>query len=93
MRVLAARFPQRNSASAVLSRLGHALAIHPPDVAIAPLGVPGSDIAGETLLAGRFPDERLPEVIRFVHDGGGEVVANVDERWTVPTGHEDGPPH
>jgi hypothetical protein len=93
VRVLAAKFPERNRASAVLSRLEYALAIHPPDVAIAPLGEPGSDIAGETLLAGHFPDERLPEVIRLVHDGGGEVVANVDERWTVPAGHEDGPPH
>jgi hypothetical protein len=81
VRVLAAKFPERNRASAVLSRLEYALAIHPPDVAIAPLGEPGSDIAGETLLAGHF------------NDGGGEVVANVDERWTVPAGHEDGPPH
>ncbi len=93
MRVVAARFPDRDRASAALDRLQRTVAVRPPDVGIAPLGLPGDD-AHETLLAGRFPDEHLPDVVRLVRETGGEIVADVDEDWTLPR-HEgnDGPGH
>jgi hypothetical protein len=84
VRVMAARFPDRGRASAVLDRLRRSLHIEPPDVAIAPLGVPELTDTDTTLLAGRVPDERAPEVARIVRESGGEVVADVDERWTQP---------
>jgi hypothetical protein len=93
MRVLAARFPDRDRASSVLYRLHQTVHVSPPDVAIAPLGMPGSTGSDETLLAGRFPDERLPEVVRLVHEAGGEIVADVDERRTHSRRQDDVQPH
>ena len=84
MRVLAARFPDRGRASAVLDRLLRSPQVEPADVAIAPLGVPELTDSDATLLAGRFTDERAPEVARLVRESGGEVVADVDESWTQP---------
>jgi hypothetical protein len=85
MRVLAARFPDRDRASAVLDRLQQTIHVPRPDVAIAPLGMSnGNDDEEQTLLAGRFPDERLPEITRLVREAGGEIVANLDERLTRP---------
>lgn len=62
------------------------LALDPPDVDIAPLGVPGKESTTDTLLAGRFADEQAPEVAELVRECGGEIVANVDESWTRPRG-------
>lgn len=84
MRVLAARFPDRDRASMVLDRLQRTLDMTPPDVAIAPLGVSSGGDDEQTLLAGRFPEERLSEVTRLVREAGGEIVADVDEQWTRP---------
>jgi hypothetical protein len=84
MRILAARFADRDRASAVLGRLQRTLEVGPPDVAIAPLGIPGRATRNETLLAGRFPEEQTAEVASLVQEAGGEIVVNVDERWTQP---------
>lgn len=84
MRVLAARFSDRGIASAVKDVLQRRLHVAPPDVDIAPLGIPGQPSANDTLLAGRFSDDQAPEVAKLVREAGGEIVANVDERWTRP---------
>jgi hypothetical protein len=84
MRVLAARFPDRRRASRVLSRLRHDFHVDPGSVGIAPLGVPGRASNGDTVLAGRFPDEWADLISRLVNEAGGEVVANVPETWTRP---------
>jgi hypothetical protein len=64
--------------------LSRTLNVGPPDVEIAPLGIPGQPTTDDTLLAGRFEDETAPRVAELVRDGGGEIVANVDESWTRP---------
>jgi hypothetical protein len=92
MRVLAAKFPDRSRASDVLNRLYRMPGISPPDVAIAPLGIPGKMTNNETLLAGRFADERTDEVAKLVREAGGEIVADVDERWTRPRSRHSGAP-
>jgi hypothetical protein len=84
MRVLAARFRDRGRAAAVCDMLRQRLHLEPVDVDIAPLGVPGEETQYETLLAGRFTDEVAPRVAEVVAQAGGEIVANVDERWTKP---------
>ena len=83
MRVLAARFADRRIASAVRDLLHRRMHLAPPDVDIAPLAVdePATD---ETLLAARFPDRDAAEAAALLRDAGGEIVANVDERWTRP---------
>jgi hypothetical protein len=82
MRVLAARFPDRGRASTVLGALCRRLPVDQSDVAIAPLGVPGEASDGETLLAGRFPEELTDQVGTLVNEAGGEIVVDVDEAWT-----------
>lgn len=84
MRVLAARFPDRERASAALGDLQRRFPLRPSDVGIAPLGTPADDTHDATLLAGRFPEEKRAEVDRVVREAGGEIVADVDERWTRP---------
>jgi hypothetical protein len=61
------------------------LKVDVPDVAVAPLGIPGQPPANEFVLAGRFPDATVPRVVTCVRNAGGEVVADVDETWTGPT--------
>ena len=84
LRVLAARFREPRRAAAVLDVLQDKLHVAPPDVAIAPLGTPGQPSANDAVLAGRFPDEQARVVVELVRGAGGEMVANVDERWTKP---------
>jgi hypothetical protein len=85
MRVLAARFPDRRRASTVLGALHRRFPVDPQDVAIAPLGVPGQASDGETLLAGRFPEELTDRVGEIVNEAGGEIVVDVDEALTRPS--------
>ncbi len=61
----------------------------PPDVAVAPLGTPGQPPADDMVLAGRFADDSADTVVALVREGGGEIVADVDETWTRPR-HSDG---
>lgn len=84
MRVLAARFPDRQRASQVLGWLHRRFPVDPRDVAIAPLGMLEHPKGSDTLLAGRFPEEWTDQVSELVSEAGGEIVANVDERWTRP---------
>lgn len=85
MRVLAARFPDREHASAALDALRRRFALRADDAAIAPLGIPGlADEGSDTLLAGRFRENNLDVVRRTLTKAGGSVVADVDEQWTRP---------
>jgi len=92
MRVLAARFPDRRRASTVLGALHRRFPVDPQDVAIAPLGVPGQASDGETLLAGRFPEELTDQVGEIVSEAGGEIVVDVDETWTRSSARLPDPP-
>ena len=87
MRVVAARFSGFEQARAVLYQLQRNLKVDPPDVAVAPLGIPGQPPANEFVLAGRFPEDSVSQVIGLVRDAGGEVVADVDESWTGTASH------
>ena len=85
MRVLAARFQDRERAAAALDALHDAFRLSDTDVAIAPLGAPGTESAGdETVLAGHFPDDKTQAVEALVNHFGGEIVSDVDEQWTRP---------
>jgi len=85
VRVLAARFSDRERASAALLALRPRLNAPAEDVDIAPLGIPGlADEGDQTLLAGRFHEQNVEFVRRTVAHEGGSVVTEVDERWTRP---------
>jgi len=84
MRVVAARFREPQAAWAVLDRLLRHLRRDPDDIEIAPLGTPGKVAASDTVLAGHFTDDEAIEVTELVRAAGGEIVADVDERWTRP---------
>ena len=86
MRVVAARFPDPNRASAALSALRRHLPLSPRDAAIAPLGIPGASCDTDTLLAGHFHESDTLLVANVVRQQGGEIVADVDESWTLPRG-------
>src|SRR3954468_18424999 len=80
MRVVAARFAEPDKASAALDLLRRELPV--ADVAVAPLAHPGEASSADALLAGRVPDEVAPTAVALVEDAGGEIVADIDERWT-----------
>jgi len=84
MRVLAAKFADRQRASTALGALHRRFPVDPQDVAIAPLGIPGQATNGDTVLAGRFPEELTDQVSQVVNEAGGEIVADVDEALTRP---------
>lgn len=85
MRVLAARFSDRQGAEAALHGLRSRLSMPDEDAAIAPLGIPGrADEGDATLLAGRFHENQLELVRLTMTRAGGSMVADVDERWTRP---------
>ena len=87
MRVLAVAFRDGTAADRVLRELRRRYALAPDDAAVAPLG--SGLFRASTVLAGRFPDELVPEVRDTVAAAGGEVVTEVDERWTrSPARHE-----
>jgi hypothetical protein len=85
VRVLAARFRNRETAAAALRAIRERLRLDIEDAAIAPLGWPGrDDAAEETVLAGRFQDHHTFSVRDLIGRHGGVVVADVDELWTRP---------
>ena len=90
MRVVAARFPGPREARAVLDLICRRFHVDPPDVAVAPLGTPGQPPADDMVLAGRFADDFADTVVALVREGGGEIVADVDETWTRPRHPEGG---
>ena len=83
MRVLAATFSDRSAAAGVLRELRARYELGPEDAALAPLGDSGAR-DGLTLLAGRFYDERVADIRQLIERHGGQVVADVDKRWTDP---------
>jgi hypothetical protein len=88
MRVLAVAFPERTVALRALEALRSHYELGPTEASIAPLGSDSMDGA-RTVFAGRFRDEVVADVRRYVAELGGEVVSDVDERWTrSPAAHE-----
>lgn len=81
MRVVAAKFPDPERASAALDSL-HATLDDEIRAEIAPLASEG--LPTETLLAGHIPEELKSAVEQIVEAQGGEIVADVDESWTRP---------
>jgi hypothetical protein len=84
MRVVAARFSGPRVASVVLDRLQRHVQCDPEDIEIAPLGTPGRGATDETLLAGYFREEEAQRAIEVLRRAGGEIVVDIDERWTRP---------
>src|SRR5881275_399966 len=80
MRVVAARFAEPDQASMALDLLRRELSVS--DIAVAPLAHPGEPSASDAVLAGRVPDEVAPTAVELVERAGGEIVADIDERWT-----------
>jgi hypothetical protein len=91
MRVVAAKFPGRREASAARELLQREL--DPKDVEVASLAHPGEAPVDDALLAGRFTDDQAPRAVELVESAGGEVVADVDERWTGMSSTSLDPPN
>jgi hypothetical protein len=88
MRVLAAAFPNPRAARSALDELRRRFGPGGLDASTAPLGN-GDPSGSRTVLAGRFPDEAVSEIRGIVAQHDGQVVSDVDERWTrSPTAHE-----
>lgn len=84
MRVVAARFGDREAAAGVLRVLRERYGLGPGDADLAPLGAPTSLEERATLLAGRFHDEKVGEIVQLIERSDGMVVADIDEQWTRP---------
>lgn len=56
--------------------------LHQSELEVAPLAHPGEPQGDDVLLAGCFEDAVAEDVARLVEDAGGEVVVDIDERWT-----------
>ena len=80
MRVVAARFSEPSQASAARDLLERE--VDHAGLEVAPLAHPGEEVTGDALLAGRFTDEQASLAVRLVQRAGGEIVADIDERWT-----------
>ena len=81
MRVLAVAFEDAGAATQALEELQRRYALGPDDASVAPLGAvdgPGPS----AVLAGRFDDDEVADVRALLAERGGEVVSEVDERWT-----------
>lgn len=82
MRVVAARFPDRERAAAALDSI-HRELNNGVAAEIAPLAS-DDDARAEAVLAGHFRDEHAPAVAEIVAASGGEIVTDIDEAWTRP---------
>ncbi len=81
MRVLAAAFADESAARRALDELRERYGLGPDDAGIAPLG-DGQSGPSRVVLAGRFADDGVHTVRELLAEFGGEVVSEVDERWT-----------
>ncbi|CAN5602458.1 MAG: hypothetical protein H0V12_03310 [Chloroflexi bacterium] len=82
MRVIAATFSDRPAATRVLNELRGRYELSADDADVAPLGTYGGSRETLTVLAGRFWEDRVVEVAEIIGRNGGELVADIDERWT-----------
>jgi hypothetical protein len=90
MRVLAAAFPNLRAARSALDDLRSRFGPGAVDARTAPLG--NDDASGsDTVLAGRFSDEAVPEIRVMVARHGGQVVSDVDESWTRSSAVQESP--
>jgi hypothetical protein len=94
MRVIGATFSDRGDAERALAGLQETFEVGPNDASLALLGS-SADRGDLTLLAGRFPDERIQEVRQSIVSSGGKIVTDVDEaatrsRTTPPPASADG---
>ena len=83
MRVVAARFSESSQASAARDMLERE--VDHAGIEVAPLAHPGEEAKGDALLAGRFTDAQAQIAVKLVQRAGGEVVVDIDERWTGPS--------
>jgi hypothetical protein len=83
MRVLAAAFEDPAAARVVLEELRHRYDLSPTDAGIAPLGTEDRS-PDQTVIAGHFTDDVVPEFQAVVAAHGGVMVGDVDELWTRP---------
>jgi hypothetical protein len=73
--VVSMAYPDEATARVALDRLAARLALPEAGLAIAPMALDGIEL---TLVAGRFPVERLPDVLSVTHQLGGTVIDGVD---------------
>ena len=85
MRVLAAAFADEVAATRALEELRSNFGIGTDDASIAPLGDAGHG-AGMTVLGGHFGDDEVPAIRGILEQHGGQVLSDVDERWTRSLG-------
>jgi hypothetical protein len=83
LRVVAAKFPDRERAAAALDSL-HRELNNGLTAEIAPLASDAQPGQAAAVLAGHFREEQAPAVAQIVTASGGEIVADVDESWTRP---------
>jgi len=86
MRVLAAAFGDAGVAQGALDELRRRHGLRQDEASLAPLGDDGS--SSRTVLAGRFRESDLDDVRTTIAEFGGEVVSDVDERWTRTYGYD-----
>ena len=73
--VVSMAYPDEATARQALDRLATRMTLRDAGLAIAPMALDGIDL---TLVAGRFPVERLPDVLSVTHQLGGTVIDGVD---------------
>jgi hypothetical protein len=79
MRVLAASFEDEAIAVVVRDGLTRRFGLRPGTVDVAPLGRAANPGGPGAVLAGRFRDEVVDDVMAVLADHGGTVVADFDE--------------
>ena len=82
MRIIAATFMDRKAAQAVLEYILSRFDLTARDAEVAPLATSMDEQRPGIVLAGRFTEQRAPEVHRLVTEHKGEVVVDIDEGQT-----------
>jgi len=82
MRIIAATFTDRKAAQAVLESIRSRFDLTARDAEVAPLATSMDELRPGIVLAGRFTEQRAPEVHRLVIAHKGEVVVDIDEGQT-----------
>lgn len=79
MRVVAASFDDEAIAEAVCDGLTRRFGLRPGAVDVAPLGRAAEPAGPAAVVAGRFRDDDIDDVIAVFAGSGGTVVADIDE--------------